>query len=78
MEDAFLSNWLQVNDHQGNKGLKVSWGDVCLCLCAHRSECVFVLQAEYEGWKYGRKGGGSWLMAVVWLEASPALHRDPF
>lgn len=60
MEDAFLSNWFQVNDHQGNKGPKDSWGDVhvSLCLCAHGCECVFVSQTEYERWKYGREGGG--------------------
>lgn len=56
MEDASLSNWFQVNDHQGNKGPKDSWDSVhvCLCLCPYRSECVFVLQTEYERWKYGR------------------------
>lgn len=82
MEDASLSNWFQVNDHQGNKGQKRLLGQhvyLYRYVCAHRSKCVFVFQTEYERWKYGREGGEDMgLTAVVWLEASRALHRDPF
>lgn len=52
MEDASLSNWYQVNDHQGNKGPKESWGNACMCVCAYVLIGLCVFGAEFERWKY--------------------------
>lgn len=59
MEDAFLSNCLQVNDHQGNKGPKDSWGSAHMCVYAHRliglSVCVADRILKMEIWQRERR-----------------------
>lgn len=61
---------------RGIKGQK-TLGAMHACVCAYVLIGVFVVQTEYERWKCGREGWGE-RVAVVWLEASLALHRDPF
>lgn len=65
---------------RGIRGQK-TLGAMRMCVCAYvligLSVCLRCRQNMKDGNTAGGFGGG-WLTAVVWLEASPALHRDLF